>query len=47
VASLVTGVHSAFEERVTGWVNELKGAIGAPSGNGAGKQTPNLPIRAD
>jgi hypothetical protein len=27
VASLVSGVHSAFEERVTGWVGELKDAI--------------------
>lgn len=32
VGSLVSGVHQAFEDRVTGWVGELKGAIGAPSG---------------
>jgi hypothetical protein len=31
VASLLTGVHQALEDRVTGWVGELKGAIGAPS----------------
>jgi len=42
VASLLTGVHSAFEDRLTGWVDELKGAIGAPS-----KPTSNLPARAD
>jgi len=30
VGSLVGGVHQAFEDRVTGWVGELKGAIGAP-----------------
>ena len=42
VAALVTGVHGAFEERLTGWVDELKGAIGAPS-----KPTSTLPVRAD
>jgi len=31
VATLVGGVHQALDERVTGWVGELKGAIGAPS----------------
>ena len=30
VATLMTGVHSAFDERITSWVDELKGAIGAP-----------------
>jgi hypothetical protein len=30
VASLLTGVHSALNDRVTSWVDELKGAIGAP-----------------
>ncbi|HWH51459.1 MAG TPA: DUF3618 domain-containing protein [Gemmatimonadaceae bacterium] len=30
VASLLTGVHSALNDRVTTWVDELKGAIGAP-----------------
>ena len=30
VASLLGGVHQALEDRVTGWVGELKGAIGAP-----------------
>src|SRR5919199_6290894 len=31
VASLVTGVHGAFQQRVENWVDELKTAIGAPS----------------
>ena len=36
VATLVNGVHNAFEDRVTGWVDELKVAIGAPA-SGRGK----------
>ena len=42
VATLLGGVHQALDERITGWVDEVKGAIGAPS-------TPrsNLPARAD
>src|SRR5689334_18575596 len=35
VASLIAGVHQALEDRVTGWVGELKGAIGAPKANGS------------
>src|SRR6185503_8925960 len=31
VASLMSGVHTALQDRVDGWVHELKGAIGAPS----------------
>ena len=31
VATLVSGVHQVVEQRVTGWVDEIKGAIGAPS----------------
>ena len=31
VATLVGGVHQVVEQRVTGWVDEIKGAIGAPS----------------
>ena len=31
VATLVAGVHGAFEDRVNGWVSELKQAIGAPT----------------
>lgn len=30
VATLVGGVHQALDERVAGWVGELKDAIGAP-----------------
>lgn len=41
VASLVTGVHGALEDRLTGWVDELKSAIGAPTTRSA------LPERAD
>jgi hypothetical protein len=36
VASLLVGVHQALDDRVTGWVTEIKGAIGAPAG-GAGQ----------
>jgi hypothetical protein len=42
VASLLTGVHGALEDRITGWVDELKGAIGAPANSKS-----NLPVRAD
>ena len=31
VASLMGGVHSALQDRVDGWVHELKSAIGAPA----------------
>jgi len=30
VASLMGGVHSALQDRIDGWVGELKSAIGAP-----------------
>ena len=33
-AALITGVTAAFNDRVEQWVGELKGAIGAPAGNG-------------
>ena len=32
VATLVAGVSSAFEDRLTSWVGEVKHAIGAPGG---------------
>jgi hypothetical protein len=35
VATLVTAVSTAFEQRVQGWVDEVKNAIGAPAGSGA------------
>src|SRR5947199_6790236 len=31
VARLMAGVHGALEDRIDGWVDELKGAIGAPT----------------
>jgi hypothetical protein len=30
VATLMSGVHQALDDRITGWVDELKAAIGAP-----------------
>jgi len=32
VANLMTGVHGAVQDRIDGWVDELKSAIGAPRG---------------
>lgn len=32
VAQLMTGVTAAFQSRVESWVDEIKGAIGAPTG---------------
>lgn len=32
VANLMTGVQGALQDRVDGWVDELKSAIGAPAG---------------
>lgn len=43
VASLLTGVHQALEDRVSGWVGELKDAIGAP----ASSSSNSLAQRAD
>jgi hypothetical protein len=31
VANLMTGVHAALQDRIDGWVNELKTAIGTPA----------------
>ena len=42
VASLMRGVHQALDDRINGWVDEIKGAIGAPSRSRA-----LLPDRAD
>jgi hypothetical protein len=44
VATLMTGVHQALDDRITGWVDELKGAIGAPNRS---HPSSNLPARAD
>ena len=43
VASVVSGVQGAVEDRVTGWVSELKDAIGAPQTS----QRPVLVERGD
>lgn len=45
VASLLVGVHQALEDRVTGWVGELKGAIGAPAVNSSSSSA--VAARAD
>ena len=37
VANLVTTVSMAFEERVQGWVDEIKEAIGAPATRQSGR----------
>ena len=42
VANLVTGVNQAFQSRLESWVDELKGAIGAPQG-GAQRQNAASP----
>ena len=42
VASLMRGVHQALDDRINGWVDEIKGAIGAPSQSRA-----LIPERAD
>jgi hypothetical protein len=34
VASLLTGVHRALDDRVSGWVDEIKGAVGASPADG-------------
>jgi len=47
VSSLVTGVHEALDERVTGWVSELKGAIGASSTSTPSLSATSVPPRAD
>ena len=42
VASLMRGVHQALDDRIDGWVDEVKGAIGVPSRSRA-----RIPDRAD
>jgi hypothetical protein len=39
VAQLMTGVHSAVETRVEGWVGELKNVIGAAAASAAGQRS--------
>ncbi|HET9423957.1 MAG TPA: DUF3618 domain-containing protein [Gemmatimonadaceae bacterium] len=38
VAQLMTGVHSAIESRVEGWVGELKTVIGAAAASAGGQR---------
>ncbi len=40
VTNLVNGVSAAFQQKIESWVDEVKGAIGAPTGNGAGQRQP-------
>ena len=47
VATLLGGVHDALDQRVTGWVDELKGAIGAPRGLSSPVQGAEVAVRAD
>ena len=42
VATMMRGVHQALDDRITGWVEEIKGAIGTPSQSRA-----VIPQRAD
>jgi hypothetical protein len=50
IAQLMTGVHSAVDARVDGWVGELKTMIGAAASAAGGRtetQTPLEATRAD
>ncbi|MFI5230743.1 MAG: DUF3618 domain-containing protein [Gemmatimonadales bacterium] len=47
VATLLNGVHTALDERVTSWVDELKGSIGAPMGSSATRAGSPMADRAD
>jgi hypothetical protein len=44
VATLMSGVHQALDDRITGWVDELKAAIGAPR---RVNSSATIPPRAD
>src|SRR3954467_3248583 len=43
MATLMRGVHEALDQRITGWVDEVKSAIGAPT---RGDGTSAMPARA-
>lgn len=47
VASLVGGVHQALDDRVSGWVGELKDAIGAPRSVDGDMEVATVARRAD
>jgi len=40
VANLVSGLHEAFDTRITSLVDDLKSAIGAPTGQRSERSTP-------
>lgn len=44
VATLMGGVHRAMDDRITGWVDELKTAIGGPARDSS---VTTIPPRAD
>ena len=44
VATLLRGVHDAIDQRINGWVGEVKSAIGAPVRTDAAS---SMPARAD
>ena len=41
VANLVTAVSTAFQDRIQGWVDEIKDAIGAPQGQSRSVSAPS------
>ena len=41
VANMMTGVHGALQDRIDGWVDELKSAVGAPRGTSTTRR-PNM-----
>jgi hypothetical protein len=48
VAQFMTGLHGAMQDRVDLWVDELKGALGAPRGGNASQNaTSPVAARAD
>ncbi|HEY2853025.1 MAG TPA: DUF3618 domain-containing protein [Gemmatimonadaceae bacterium] len=42
VANMMTGVHGALQDRIDGWVDELKSAIGAPRGTSTARRRPGM-----
>jgi uncharacterized protein DUF3618 len=44
VATLLGGVHRAIDDRITGWVDELKTAVGGPARDSS---VTTIPPRAD
>jgi len=42
VANMMSGVHGALQDRIDGWVDDLKSAIGAPRGTSSPSRRPNM-----